>query len=297
MRPEKRGDRGAKLCHGHRRNNASPADSVQAFTGRQQHPRGGTSKPIFLVRRRSPQRRHPAEQGWRRTKRVCAGPPPPATTLPHVTRAPGARELIRLGASHQPPGAAEAPRRSSLLVVLGVLMLVLAQGRPLRARAQSPAGSRVVDREYLLKAVFLYKFAGYVEWPGPASASSSSPLAIGVLGRTPLSRHLRTIAAVKRVNGRRIEVRQFADAREVVPCHILFISRAVDDRTQAAVLRKLSGKRVLLVGETPDFLDHGGVIRFGVQDNRIRLFISRLAYQRQGLRLSAQLLRVAAVVD
>ncbi len=40
-----------------------------------------------------------------------------------------------------------------------------------------------INREYPLKALFLYNFGGYVEWPDNAFASDDAPFVICVLGR------------------------------------------------------------------------------------------------------------------
>lgn len=74
------------------------------------------------------------------------------------------------------------------------------------------------------------------------------------------------------------------------------MSRALKGETQQAAIKLLAGRNILFVGETPDFLKHGGVVDFVVQENRIHIYISKSAYQREGLQISAQLLRIATVV-
>ena len=163
--------------------------------------------------------------------------------------------------------------------------------------AQTPAAhGQVVDREYVLKAVYLYRFATYIRWPDKAFADAKSPFVIAVLGPNPVSDGLREIAAKKKIGERKIVVRHFEKPGDVRDCHILFMTRAVDGEIQKAVLQRLSGRGVLFVGETKEFLQQGGVIDFVVQENQIRLFISKGAYQREGLKVSAQLLRVMTVL-
>ncbi len=153
-----------------------------------------------------------------------------------------------------------------------------------------------ISREYTLKAAFVYKFATYVQWPEEAFDSPKSPFVIGILGPDPLSVHLRKIAAVKKIDGRKIEIRRFQDPQQVRGCHLLFISRALEAPAQQAAIKRLSGRNILFVGETPDFLEHGGVIDFGIQENRIVFYISKSAYERENLVVDARFLRVAKVV-
>jgi ribosome-associated protein YbcJ (S4-like RNA binding protein) len=51
------------------------------------------------------------------------------------------------------------------------------------------------------------------------------------------------------------------------------------------------------VGETDEFIKSGGVIKFVIEDYKIRLLIDRKAAERQGLRVSSKLLQIAHIVD
>ncbi|HET9769153.1 MAG TPA: YfiR family protein, partial [Thermoanaerobaculia bacterium] len=75
-------------------------------------------------------------------------------------------------------------------------------------------------------------------------------------------------------------------------CQIVFVPA---DRDSAAV-RELPGVRdglVLTVGERSDFLDRGGIVRFELREDRLRLHVSRRALGKSLLRMSSKLLAVA----
>ena len=160
----------------------------------------------------------------------------------------------------------------------------------------SSVSGQDIDIEYRLKAAYLYKFATYVKWPDGTFADAKSSFVIGILGADPVGADLRKIAAVKKIDGRKIEVRNFKNVKNIQGCQILFISRAVKSERQAAGLKQLAGRNILLVGETRDFLKNGGVMDFVVQENHVKIFISKSAYVRERLEISAKLLRVATVV-
>ena len=160
----------------------------------------------------------------------------------------------------------------------------------------APARGQGIDREYQLKAVYLYKFATYIQWPEGAFRDAASPFVIGILGPDRVGADLRKIAKVKKIDGRKIDVRNYQQAEEVRDCHIFFMPRALKSEIRQAAVKLLSGRNLLLVGETPDILKHGGVIDFVIQENRIRIYISKSAYEREGLEISAQLLRIATIV-
>src|SRR5947209_85795 len=52
------------------------------------------------------------------------------------------------------------------------------------------AQDEVIDQEYALKAVYLYNFGRYVEWPKNAVPGAGNTFIIGVLGPNPFGRTL-----------------------------------------------------------------------------------------------------------
>ena len=61
----------------------------------------------------------------------------------------------------------------------------------------------------------------------------------------------------------------------------------------SALLAQIQGA-VLTVGETPRFLRDGGMVRMFVEDQRMRFEINRRQTDLAGLKISAQLLSLAA---
>lgn len=171
-------------------------------------------------------------------------------------------------------------------------MVVLA-GQPAGAQ-QADLG--VINREYTIKAAYLYNFARYVTWPDGAFQGLDAPLVIGVLGEDPFGDALETIAQTKKIDSRAIVVRRYASLSEYEPCHVLFVVWNVGEETQDKALKELAGRGVLLVGETPTFTQRGGVIGFFVEENKIRFEINPAAAQRERLKISSKLLSLARLV-
>jgi hypothetical protein len=149
-----------------------------------------------------------------------------------------------------------------------------------------------MSREYQLKAVFLYNFAQFTEWPDGAFADEKSPIVIGVLGTDPFGRDLAETVRDETVRGRPLVVQQYRHADEIKTCHILFISqpeiRHVDD-----IVKSLKGKPVLTVADADGATSAGAVIRFIVENNKVHFRINQQAAREANLTLSSKLLRVA----
>jgi hypothetical protein len=72
------------------------------------------------------------------------------------------------------------------------------------AIAQDPNAGSVIDREYAIKAAFLYNFLKYLQWPANATPAEGKPFVIGVFQDDPFDKALDTIA--KKVAGHPTEI-------------------------------------------------------------------------------------------
>src|SRR5688500_18247464 len=79
-------------------------------------------------------------------------------------------------------------------------------------------------KEYQLKAVFLFNFAQFVDWPPAAFPDSGAPLAICVLGKDPFGTFLDETVRGERINSRPLVVQRLRFVEEADTCHILFVS-------------------------------------------------------------------------
>jgi hypothetical protein len=146
-----------------------------------------------------------------------------------------------------------------------------------------------------LEAVFLFNFSQFVEWPSQAFPDTRAPVVIGVLGSDPFGATLDEIVRGESVNGRALAVRRFQSVEEVNDCHILFIGRSETVRLRE-ILQRLKGRSILTVGDMDDFARAGGMIRFLLVENKIRLRINVEAARAAGLTISSKLLRPAQIV-
>ena len=151
------------------------------------------------------------------------------------------------------------------------------------------------SREYQLKAVFLFNFTQFVQWPTNAFVSSNSPIVIGLLGNDPFEKFLEETVKDEKVEGHPLIVQRFQRVADVKECHLLYISPTASGRN-SEILTQLKGRSILTVGETTDFAQSGGMIRFVTENNKIRLRINPDAARQENLTISSKLLRLADIV-
>ena len=146
-----------------------------------------------------------------------------------------------------------------------------------------------------VKAVFLFNFAQFVEWPPAVFAGANSPIVIGVLGENPFGAYLDETVRGEKVNNRPVDIQRYQRVDEIQTCHVLFISRSEANRLDQ-ILVSLKDRSILIVGDGDDFVQRGGMIRLATVQNKVRLIINVDAARAAHLTISSGLLRAAELV-
>jgi hypothetical protein len=144
-----------------------------------------------------------------------------------------------------------------------------------------------------LKAAYLYRFAGYVEWPEGAFARPDSPLLIGVAGNDELASQAQRMVAGRSVNGHPVAVRRVRPGEVLAGLHILFVGAL--ERAQGGGLLDAAGREALLTVTDSDAAP-GGMIRFVVAQQRLRFEVALAQVNTARLHISARMLAAAAGV-
>ncbi len=151
------------------------------------------------------------------------------------------------------------------------------------------------SREYNIKAVFLYNFTQFVEWPANTFRTPDAPFVIGILGNDPFHSYIDETVAGEKVKGHSIIVQRYLDVKDIKNCHILFITDSESGKLKE-ILASLPNKNMLTVSDIPDFAITGGIIRFMTKENKIKLQINLSASKNADLNISSKLLQVAEIV-
>lgn len=174
-------------------------------------------------------------------------------------------------------------KRHIFRCAMGLLLMLGA----VRSFAQTPS------RADQVKAVFLFNFTRFVDWPPASLGAAGEPFVIGVLGPNPFGAYLKAVVSGESVGSHPILVKEFSTAASVSDCHILFINTTA----VAPVVRLLHNRSILTVGNQDNFATSGGIIRFFIQNNKIKLQINLKAAREANLSISSKLLRIADVIN
>jgi hypothetical protein len=161
-----------------------------------------------------------------------------------------------------------------------------------RAQGVWAQGSKPTD--YDVKAVYLYNFGRFVEWPASITPKSDS-FTVCVLGHDPFGPALDATLAGETIGGKSVAAKRISNPQEAGSCQIVFLSSSEDSRLNK-IVEALDKEVVLTVSDMPQFAQRGGMIQFVLEGKKVRFEVNLTAVQRAGLTLSSELLKVATTV-
>ena len=190
-----------------------------------------------------------------------------------------------------------------ILVILMLLTAVFAA--PVRADS-------VRDREYKVKAAFVYNFIKFIDFPKEKGSAGSKAITIGIVGSGDFLNAFDPIKS-KQIKGKKIVLKQFNGydnlkelqkkkdpkwkeiLKSLKECQVLFICTCENEKKEIPVelLKALKDSGVLVIGEVPGLLKNGGVINFIMENKKVRFEINVKVAEHNGLKIRSQLLKLA----
>ena len=167
--------------------------------------------------------------------------------------------------------------RKTVLAIFAFLLLATA------ARAQ--------DEKF--KALFMYNFTKYIEWP---QAKQSGNFVIGIYGNNSIVSELTLIASKKTVGSQPIVIKEFGASDDPTKLHILYVTA---DKSSAVdgFVDKIKGKGVVLITDQPGFAQEKSGINYVKNDGKLQFEASDKHLSEEGVKVSAQLYNLGKKVD
>lgn len=146
-----------------------------------------------------------------------------------------------------------------------------------------------------MKAVYLYNFGRFVQWPVSAASAKHDSFDVCVLGDDPFGQALDSVLGGENIGGRPAMAKRLAKPDDLTVCRIVFISGSEENRLKQ-ILDVVDKTGVLTVSDIPHFADRGGMIGFVLSSGKVRFEVNIGTVQASGLTMSSQLLKVASSV-
>lgn len=144
------------------------------------------------------------------------------------------------------------------------------------------------------KAIFIYNFTRYFEWP---DAMKSGNFVIQIVGsNSGINSELSKMSSSKQVGNQKIELKITNTIDASIKPHIIYILSESSDQLKEA-FSKYKGKGALIVTEKTGLAKAGAAINFVAIDNKQKFEYSKSNASKAGLKTSDELKNLAIVVD
>jgi hypothetical protein len=186
--------------------------------------------------------------------------------------------------------SSETAGRHGIARLLLTAILALTLLSPCSAQGGKPS------LEYQVKASMIFNFLQFVEWPAEVMEAFPSVFPICLSGYDRFGSALEVMER-EVVRGRRLKFQNIDSGapEEITNCLALFVGNDQTAR-EVEILGLLQNRSILTIGESGQFLDHGGIINLSLEDGRVTFEVNRAAALRARLNLSSRLLRIASQV-
>jgi len=218
-----------------------------------------------------------------------------------------ARKEIVAAMSLPPPRTPERSPLRALPTVAGVAYALLswASGPPVSAAPTggTPLRTGLLDpieadrtKEYRVKAALIFNFIKYTTWPKAAFDKPSDPIVLLVVGEDPFGEALEKTFEGKTLHGRSIKVERSKELPKELKAHVVFAG-TLDAEIIPKLIAATRDKPILLVGERAGFAAEGGYLNFYEEAGKVRFEVNQRRKADTKLELSAELLKLARVVE
>ena len=145
---------------------------------------------------------------------------------------------------------------------------------------------------YKVHSMFMYHFTKHVDWP---ESKKSGDFIIGVLGNSPISSELESIAASKKAGNQTIVIKKLDSDADALNCHIVFISANKSGNLED-VISVIGNKPVLIVTEKNGLGKKGSCLNFIIHEDKLKFEINKPSIESKGMKISGDLLKLGILL-
>ncbi len=152
-------------------------------------------------------------------------------------------------------------------------------------------GALASQEENKLMAVFLGRFASYIELPD----RGSKQFTITLIDENPFGSLLDDLYLGKQINGKPVVIRYATRIDDIGQSDLLFIT-LVNPRTRQEAIDYGAKNSILTISTSTGFAERGGIIQLDFLQQQTRIKINHAAALKSNIRIGAPLLSLATVV-
>jgi hypothetical protein len=174
------------------------------------------------------------------------------------------------------------------VLALLILALIALMAPSVEAQAQSSAS------ENRMRAAYLYHFSQLIQWPVDAMGNRDHPFLFCTIDDDPLHGELDAAVEGKSMGKRPLQVLHLKQKDSLADCRILYIGK--NQSKIGDLLARVRLNPIVTIGDSDRFIEQGGMIRLGLENDRLRFDINLDRAEATGVQISSRLLLLARSV-
>lgn len=149
------------------------------------------------------------------------------------------------------------------------------------------------QKNYKNYTYFIYTIAKNVQWP---ANMTSGDFVIGVYGNSDITEHIKSMAASKRIGGRKIKVVEFDKHTDIKGCNMIFVPEEKSNDLHM-FLGRVTSQSILVITDKPGLGRRGSGVNFITNSSgKLEFELNVAALKSAKLKISSDLVRFAQVL-
>lgn len=153
--------------------------------------------------------------------------------------------------------------------------------------------NKIYGQEEKFKALFIYNFTKYIEWPADMGGENFN---IAIIGNLELAKQLTDISGKMKVGSKKMNVIICKSIDEIPVCQIVYFGASKTEEI-ATYSSKIKGNKVLIIGDKEKACQKGACINFSKKAGNLNYEISKANMDGNGLKYNSTLIALGSVVD
>ncbi|HON53485.1 MAG TPA: YfiR family protein [Bacteroidales bacterium] len=148
-------------------------------------------------------------------------------------------------------------------------------------------------QEYVIKAVFIERFARFIEWPITSKVSDTEkPFIIGVVGINPFGSELEKLYKNQTIKNKSVIIIYILDYKQIERCDMIYISKSEQTKVPL-ILEYCQNKPIITISDIEKSLEMGVHIAMGMQQNKVVFAINDKAFEKSQCKVDYRLKQYA----
>lgn len=144
----------------------------------------------------------------------------------------------------------------------------------------------LTGQEPMFKALFIFNFAKYIEWP---NQKSETDFIIGIYGNDPIIGELNKLAASQKVNNKSIVVKRVSSPSELTNACIFYLPSSAANK-MSQVTSYFAERPTLIITEHSNACINGAGINYVMHEGKLKFEINKSNIVSHGLNLDPKLI-------